>query len=407
MAWVEDRWFITVRNEDGEKTEKPSSRHGTGRRWRVRYDTPDGAEKSKSFARKPDADGFLIQVSADLLRGTYLDPDAGKITLRKYATQWLANQNFDATTGEAIEFRLKHILATLGGKRLDQLAASPSLIQAWLKGLKLAPRTCRHCLATLSAIFTAAIDDGRVSRNPCRAQSVKAPKVIKRKVVPLEQPELEALRAAMPDQYAAMIDLGARCGLRQGEIFGIGPDDIDFLRRKITVARQVKLIGGTLVFSLPKRGKKREVPLPDVVSLALAEHIRRFPPVTVTLNWQEPGTRGHGKPVTMRLMFTTRLRKRAMNRNAFNGGAWKPALRKAGLPATRDNGMHVLRHSYASALLSNGVDIRRVAECLGHEDPSFTLNVYAHLMRGGDEQVRKAIDSAASGLSPAQSAQEK
>jgi integrase len=396
MAWIEDRWVKTVKALDGSKTQEPSTRHGIGLRWRVRYETPDGIERSRSFARKPGADNFLTQVAADLLRGTYRDPDAGKITLRKYSAQWLAAQSMDDTSRETIQFRLGHILSGLGSKRLDQLAASPMLIQGWLKGLRLAPSTCRQCLATLSSIFASAIDEGKIASNPCHAKSVRPPELVRRKVIPLEAADLAALREAMPGRFEAMINLGAWCGLRQGEIFGISPDDIDFLRRGIQVRRQVKLVGGVLVFSLPKRRKTRDVPLPQVASLALAEHIRLFPPRPVTLAWHEPGARQHGKPSRQSLMFTTPVTARALSRNAFNAGTWKPALRKAGLPATRDNGMHVLRHSYASALLANGVDIRQVAACLGHEDPAFTLNVYAHLMKGGDERVRRAIDLAAS-----------
>ena len=75
MSHIEDRW-------------RDPARRGKGRRWRVRYLDPDGRERSKSFARKVDAENFRAQVDADLLRGTYLDPDAGKMTLRAYAGQW-------------------------------------------------------------------------------------------------------------------------------------------------------------------------------------------------------------------------------------------------------------------------------------------------------------------------------
>jgi site-specific recombinase XerD len=42
--------------------------------------------------------------------------------------------------------------------------------------------------------------------------------------------------------------------------------------------------------------------------------------------------------------------------------------------------MHAARHYYPSALLEDGVNVRAVAEYLGHNDPGFTLRVYAHLM---------------------------
>ena len=401
MAWTEDRWSITVTGDNGS-TQQHSARHGTGLRWRVRYETPDGRERSRSFTRKPDADRFRAGIEADLLRGTYMDPDAGKITLAKYGRQWLAAQSFDDVSREATAFRLSHILAGLGDKRLDQLASSPSSIQAWVKGLKLAPSTARQCFTTLSGICSAAVDDGRMTRNPCRMRSVKLPALGRRKIVPLETAQLDALRAEMPEQYQAMIEAGSMCGLRQGEVFGLALEDIDFLRRVVHVRRQVKIVAGKITFALPKRSKTRNVPLPVRAAEVFAAHIAAFPPPRVTLPWHEPGTRGHGKPVTERLMFFSPQARNALRRHHFNWDIWKPAVRRAGIPDTRENGMHVLRHSYASMLLANGTNIRQVAECLGHDDPGFTLRVYTHLMQGGAEQVRQAIDSAFAVPSPAQ-----
>jgi hypothetical protein len=47
----------------------------------------------------------MATTSADVHRGTWLDPDAGKITLRAFASGWLAQQTFEASTREAIETR--------------------------------------------------------------------------------------------------------------------------------------------------------------------------------------------------------------------------------------------------------------------------------------------------------------
>lgn len=55
--------------------------------------------------------------------------------------------------------------------------------------------------------------------------------------------------------------------------------------------------------------------------------------------------------------------------------------------------MHVLRHTFASACLSAGVDIRTLADWLGHADPAFTLRVYGHLMPAASDRGRKAIDA--------------
>jgi integrase len=71
--------------------------------------------------------------------------------------------------------------------------------------------------------------------------------------------------------------------MRQGEVFGLAADDVDFLRRVVHIRRQVKIVGARLVFGPPKGGKERDVPLPESVALRLSAHIAKFPPVTVTL----------------------------------------------------------------------------------------------------------------------------
>jgi integrase len=392
MAWIEDRWWITEDAADGKPVKRESSRHGQGCRYRVRYETADGTERARSFEKKGDADVFRDEVAADLRRGTYRDPDAGKISLRKFAEEWLKNQTFDDATRAIVTGRLAHILAGLGARRLDQLAESPSAVQAWIKGLKLAPSTAGQCFGTLSSICNAAVEDGKMAKNPCHARSIRLPKPDERKIEPLEGGQLDALRDALQPRYRATIEAGSSCGLRQGEIFGLSPDDIKFLHHVVQVRRQVKMVAGRLVFALPKRGKTRDVPLPDGVPFT--EQLAAFPAVPVTLPWHEPGTRRHGKPVTVSLMFTMPQAHSALTRQRFNTNHWKPALRKAGIPESRENGMHILRHTYASMLLANGTDIKRVAACLGHTDAGFTLRIYAHLMKGGEEQVRRAINSA-------------
>jgi integrase len=115
----------------------------------------------------------------------------------------------------------------------------------------------------------------------------------------------------------------------------------------------VKLIGGKPILAPPKGGKIPEVPLPEWVDVAVAEHIRRHPPIEVALPWRELD----GEPRTSRLIFTTR-QSGPLNRNYFNPKVWKPALEAVGIAAIRDHGMHALRHHYASVLLDGGISHR-------------------------------------------------
>ena len=243
--------------------------------------------------------------------------------------------------------------------------------------------------ANLSAILQAAVDDGAIARNPCRAGSVKPPPPDRRKILPWPAERVTAVAAALPDRYRAVMAVAAGLGLRQGECFGLAVDDVDFLRGVVHVRRQVRIVASRLVFAPPKTGKTRDVPLPESVALRLAAHLEAWPTVAVTLPWREPG----GRPETARLLFTTRERT-ALARTYFNRHVWKPALDQAGVPATRANGMHAARHYYASALLEDGVNVRAVAEYLGHNDPGFTLRVYAHLMPSAEGRARAAVDRA-------------
>jgi integrase len=125
------------------------------------------------------------------------------------------------------------------------------------------------------------------------------------------------------------------------------------------------------------------------VSVALAEHLRRYGTAEVVLPWREPG----GDAVSGDLLFTNRDRG-PLTRAYFTHNAWKPALAAAGVERTRETGMHALRHHYASVLLDGGVSIRAVSEYLGHHDPGFTLRTYAHLMPESEDRARDAIDAA-------------
>ena len=361
--------------------------------YRVQYRDPSGAMRGKVFDRLAAARAWLTETEHAKGHNAWTDPRAGKATLGEYAETWCAAQTFDETTREAVALRLRlHVLPHLGAYPLAALR--PSVVQAWARGLQqqLAPSYVRVVFANLSAILAAAVDDGAIARNPCRVGSVKPPAPDRRKVLPWSAERVTAVVAALPDRYQAIMAAAAGLGLRQGECFGLAVDDIDFLRGVVHVRRQVRIVASRLVFAPPKTGKTRDVPLPESVALRLAAHLQAWPAVAVTLPWREPG----GRPETARLLFSTRERT-ALARTYFNRHVWKPALAAAGVPATRDNGMHAARHYYASALLEDGVNVRAVAEYLGHNDPGFTLRVYAHLMPSSEGRARAAIDRALGG----------
>ncbi|UUU25903.1 tyrosine-type recombinase/integrase [Streptomyces sp. DSM 40750] len=93
----------------------------------------------------------------------------------------------------------------------------------------------------------------------------------------------------------------------------------------------------------------------------------------------------------------------AIRANIFNVEVWKPALAAAGVipmrkkgerwMASRKDGFHVLRHTYASVILEAGESVVTLARWLGHSSPTITLDYYAHFMPEAGSKGRSAIDA--------------
>ncbi|WP_338683420.1 site-specific integrase [Streptomyces acidiscabies] len=399
---IQDRWH---KSEiiNGKSVRVRTDRYGTGLRYRARYIGPDGTEQSKSFAdgQKRRAEKWLTRIEADMDAGQYIDPKAGEITFGEYSEKYLGGLTADLVSQEVVCRRIRlHAVPYLRTRPMGSF--KPEHMRAWLNKLQLAvPNgTYRRAIYdSVSSLFNAAVDDKVIRANPCHAQSVKAPVSEDRLIVPWPEERVVAVRAGLPPRYAATVDAGGGCGLRQGEVFGLAKDNLDFATGWVHVRQQIKRVGGALVFAPPKRGKLRDAPLSPVVGAGLQEHMELFPPVPVTLPWKTPD----GPLVTFELVFTSGVGK-AIWRSYFDDFVWKPALAHAGvipprLPGTRryaaapDDGMHALRHFYASVVLEAGGSIKALSIYLGHSDPGFTLRIYTHLLPSSDEKARAAVSN--------------
>jgi len=125
-----------------------------------------------------------------------------------------------------------------------------------------------------------------------------------------------------------------------GVIFGLSPDDIDVRRALSTYGDRSSSPRATSPTSLCRRAaRSRSVPLPASVHDAILAHLADHPAKEVILPWDMPD----GDPATVSLLLTSRESK-PVNRHYFNAKIWKPALIAAGVPPTRENGCHALRH---------------------------------------------------------------
>ncbi|MGI5281756.1 tyrosine-type recombinase/integrase [Nonomuraea polychroma] len=424
MARVKDLWFKTVKAPDGSTKREPTARHGKGKRWLAVWTNLEGREQTQAFAKKTAAEQHGSLMEADKARGHYIDPNGGKtrlVALVEGDEGWLTSLTADPSTRQIYEgYWRVHVKPKFGHREIG--AIRPSEIRTWVKQLekRLAKSTANRVLAFLDQLLQSAVDNELIAKNPCASKTVQKPKAEPRKVVPWPLARVVAVTEALPARYRIMATLGAGCGLRQGEIFGLAVNDVDFDKGVVHVRQQVKLVNAKLLFGLPKHDRERTVPLPDSVAAAVEEYLSLFPARDVTLPWEEVD----GEPHTLRLIITSRESK-ALNRNYINTYVWKPALVSAGVVTQADldarvpgrrnqrnrkHGMHALRHFYASVLLDAGVSPKALAEYLGHQDPGYTLRTYTHLIAGSEDRAGQAIDTAfrpelpAAGTEPEQEA---
>jgi integrase len=424
---VYDRWHKEPAPDDqpcrcgtAKRPLYSSTDHKKGDRWQVRWRDENKKQRKKNFAKKegknPEihADAFDAKIAADLDAGTYVDPSSGETTFEEYAEGWRKARTHGETTRINVEhqFRL-HVYSdpdnpgrsrrggpAIGQHKLRDLAKRPSLSQQWIAGMALGDSTAEKVVNNVASVFSAAVDDGLIPRNPLHVKSINRPDPDSHEAIPLTLDELDSLSLALrhlpgckdncdkcgPSRYEILPYLGAATGQRQGEMFAIdAKKDIDFLRRVVHVRRQVKIIRGKQVFAPLKNDKTHDVPLTDSAAVMLSEYIRNYPPEPVTLPW----VKADGEPVTFTLLLS-RGSGLAMHRKMVND-RWQAALKRTGIECDRYHMMHVLRHTAASAWLSAGISVRAVAEFLGDTEATVQAT-YSHMMPDDRERARKAME---------------
>ncbi|MER5619944.1 site-specific integrase [Streptosporangium sp. NPDC002544] len=402
MAFVKDLWTKTIRRPDGKTEKVKTARYGIGKRWLAVWLDPDGKEVSTVFGRKADAEKKASSMETDVSRGEYIDPNAGKTLFADFAARWLDSRIVDPSTKVRYEYIYRlHVAPTFDRRQVKSIL--PSLVQAWISDLneRYGPSTIKTSFLVLQGVLELAIADEAIKKNPARSPVVQVPKHSGEELIAWADERVHAVIHAHPDLFRLIPIIATSCGLRQGEIFGLALEDVDFDEELIRVRRQIKKLGADHVYALPKNDRERVVPLPQWAAEAIRQHVKAYPPLVCSLPWEKPS----GKLRTHNLLFRWTDNK-FIRARSYSELIWKPALVAGGvIPApekdtrarkrfatSRKEGLHQLRHYYASVMLAGAVSIRELAEYLGHADPGFTLRVYAHMMPGSHDRARKAID---------------
>ncbi|MEO6714277.1 MAG: site-specific integrase [Mycobacteriales bacterium] len=357
---VEDRWRKRIKDEHGNTIEVPSAVAGEVTRWRARYVDDTGREHTRAFDRKADGQNWIDKQLSALLRGDHVDPKDAKLTVGEWCDKWLAG--YGTRRKSTVRQAVAHIkIIKTHFESVPLSAVKPSDVRAWTSVLKDEGRADSYVYALhsrLSQLFTDAVHDGLVVRNPCSRRT--SPGMGKQRPYVATTGQVWALYDAVPEGVRPAILLGAHAGLRLAEAAAIRVEDVDFATGVVSPARQ------WLEEPLKSDTSRTPIPIPKEMSHLLADAIQlgdgRF---LASDQWGNPAG-----PWTI---------ERAV----------RACRRAAGLPD--DFRFHDLRHYFASLLIASGLDVKVVQARLRHASAKTTLDTYGHLWPDRDESSRAAV----------------
>ena len=345
--------------------------------WRARYYGLDGRERSKSFARKIDAERWLSAQLVKLDRGEWVDPDLGRVPWAEYSEHLQASRVHVADR-TAETYRACHARAAplLGDIPLNRL--STELLRGVISDLTktgYAPETVAKTMRWVRLTLNQAVRDRRIVTSPANGIQLPVPRRSDMRL--LDPQQVELLAEAMPDRYQSLPIVAAYTGLRWGELAGLLVGNIDMLRRRLTVRTSlIEAAGVPPRLGSPKTAaSERTITLPKIVTETLGVHFHSHPPVDG-------------------LVWTTE-RGEFLRRGSFSR-IWRKAVAESvGQPCVP----HDLRHSQASWLIAAGEHPKTIQTRLGHSSIQVTMDRYGHLMEGLDARTADRLDKLAEGWS--------
>lgn len=349
-------------------------RPGRPNPWRVRYRAPDGKSRSRQFPRKIDAERFLAGVAADLARGSWVDPQRSRTTVREWCEVWRRSKvDLRPSTLARLDSTLqRHVLPAFGGWALDALTNGE--IRAWVARMNaagLSPTSVRKPYFALHDMLRSAVADRRLAVNP--AQDVPLPAERHGGQRFLSSTEVARLTAAVHPRHRVLVLTAVYGGLRFGELTALRRGRIDIIRGRVRVAETLVDVGGHLSFGPPKtQNSRRSVPLPRRIVAELDEHLGAYV-----------------QDEAEALVFSG-PRGGPLRRGAFRQREWLPAVHACGLEGLR---FHDLRHTFVSLWIAAGANPKEVSVRAGHSSVAFTLDRYGHLYEDGDDAVSDRLDA--------------
>ena len=272
-----------------------------------------------------------------------------------------------------------HILPFFGKKPINEIKASD--VRRWQNQLMNSPKGySKTYLKTINNQLTCMINYTKrfydLNTNPCgQAGSIGQAKAEEMDYWTYDK--YVAFREGIKDKPLSYICFQVLywTGMREGELLALTAADIDLVTKQIDINKTYQRLHGEDIITTPKtRKSKRKVPIPDFLCQELQEYI------------------------TSRYMLAPNERLFPITKS-FLSHEMERGCKKTGVKRIR---IHDIRHSHASLLINQGCDALILADRLGHEKVSTTLNTYSHLFPHKQQELVSNLEQLAAtvGVTP-------
>jgi integrase len=340
--------------------------------YTVRYRTPDQRQTQKrGFTTKREAREFAATVETSKLRGEYVGASVGRTTVGELGPAWLARQrgHMKPSTFHACDSVWRtRVAPRWGSVRIADVRYTD--VAAWVAELSAirGPSLVRVTYSVLARILDDAVKDRMLAANPARG--VKLPRQAPPRNTYLTATQLDML-ASEAGPYRSLVLLLGVSGLRWGEAIALRVCDVDFLRRRIELHRNVVRVRSQFVVGSLKSNKNRTVAVPAFVMTSLVATAAGKG--REDLLWTAP----HGGYL------------RSPGPHSWLVGA--VARCQAADDTFPRVTAHDLRHTAASLAISAGANPKVVQRMLGHASAAMTLDVYADLFECDLDAVAESV----------------
>lgn len=317
-----------------------------------------------------------------LVEAAEIKTRSSSASIETVLTEWLGSISGSVKPNTLLSYEnaiRKHWIPQFGQVAISEISAR----QLEIYYAKLSATQSRSSIELMHAVLRKALADairwGILEKNPC--VGARLPKSQKVEPVAPSQDQAIAIiaeaRKANP-QWGNLFALAALTGLRRGELLALRWTDV--IDGEISVSKSKTQIPGEADFDgTTKSGKARKIKIDQTALIVLteqAELLRDAAAVAKCEIAKEP-----------HIFFGAPDGSSGLSPAAATA-AMRKACDRLGLTEIH---LHSMRHFSATQLIAAGVDIRTVANRLGHADASITLRVYSHLLEASDASAAKIL----------------